>query len=679
MSDQEKMVYTIEGDAKQLIRVLNNVEKHFDNLGKAADKVKMPLSGKTSTGIKSLTSSLSGLGGSFGIVAGAAAGVAGAITAATLAMQKMVKETSQIETASMKWEVLYGSAEKAGDKMKEIQSFAAKTPFDFKGVEKAAQNLNVLTDGALDTEEALRMTGDMAAMANTPIEELSVWIGRLYSNMEAGRPFGEASARLQELGIISSSTRNKLEDLQKSGASANEMWRTFQEETSKANGMMDKMSGTLGGKLSNLGDTWDMAFTMDADGTNNAIFKSLIDDLITATEGLKPVMELLGGSLGLLLKPLTLAASGWGLMFSSLEEAISGNTEAVNWNTIGYNDAMKSLAQQAKAMSDEEIKLRVKKTDDLIKDTEKKIKKFDEEKAVQDANGTGVFFGTKDRGKLQNELADLKSKQDLYDREAKLRGLFNKPKTNVKTKNVSNKIIDTTNNLLYSRDELAKFNGYETSKWVTPFALDGIGDVYTGLTNAEKDEKVEKARNEARERIEEQERRAKAEAIKQQEFWNKTLTITDSFANTSLGIFQTWADDSNDVFQSIVGTLTSGVSGASGIAGAFGASAGVMGALGIAGAGLGLVGGIYDIFANKADKERAEREEREQNLINSSKINSESINSSRTNIVSSGPETLNVYNNVDVNTSYIGSDIDLRDFVTNSICPILTDSVQGVV
>lgn len=189
---------------------------------------------------------------------------------------------AQMEGYETKFAVLLGSASEAQDRIAELTRFAATTPFEIPQVVAASAVLQTLTDGALATGDGLRLVGDLASTANVPFEEMGTTVGRLYSAMQAGRPMGEAAARLQELGILSGDVRTKLEDMQEAGASGAEMWQVFQDATKNTNGMMEKQSQTFEGMLSNFSD-----FTNGAIRTIGApLFEA-------AKQGLGKVLELL--------------------------------------------------------------------------------------------------------------------------------------------------------------------------------------------------------------------------------------------------------------------------------------------------------------------------------------------------------------------------------------------------
>ena len=166
----------------------------------------------------------------------------------------MVTGNAEMEKYQVQFSVLLGSMDSAKDRMRELAKFAAETPFELPEVVAASKQLQVMGGTAMATGRVLKMVGDMASASGASYQEVAMWVGRLYSSLKAGRPFGEAAQRLQELGLISGDARNKLEELQKAGAGGAQMWAVFSKESDRFSGMMEKQSKTFDGLLSTLKD-----------------------------------------------------------------------------------------------------------------------------------------------------------------------------------------------------------------------------------------------------------------------------------------------------------------------------------------------------------------------------------------------------------------------------------------
>lgn len=217
-------------------------------------------------------------------VAGAALAVKGISTAFREA-RAAVGEAANRETMETAFVPLLGSAKAARERMAELADFAAHTPFQLPGIAAASRTLESLTDGALSTGDGLRLVGDAASAQNTPIEEMAVTIGRLYSGLDSGRPVGEAMQRLQELGAISPDVRAKLEKLQAEGKKGSEVWQVAAEELARFSGGMELQSQTWNGKISTLSDNWAQVRAEFSKPIMDAL-KPLLDEGIGSLESM---------------------------------------------------------------------------------------------------------------------------------------------------------------------------------------------------------------------------------------------------------------------------------------------------------------------------------------------------------------------------------------------------------
>lgn len=217
-------------------------------------------------------------------VAGAALAVKGISTAFREA-RAAVGEAANRETMETAFIPLLGSAKAARERMAELADFAAHTPFQLPGIAAASRTLESLTDGALSTGDGLRLVGDAASAQNTPIEEMAVTIGRLYSGLDSGRPVGEAMQRLQELGAISPDVRAKLEKLQAEGKKGSEVWQVAAEELARFSGGMELQSQTWNGKISTLSDNWAQVRAEFSKPIMDAL-KPLLDEGIGSLESM---------------------------------------------------------------------------------------------------------------------------------------------------------------------------------------------------------------------------------------------------------------------------------------------------------------------------------------------------------------------------------------------------------
>lgn len=190
---------------------------------------------------------------------------------------------ANLQTSTLQFETLMGSADQAKSHVKMLFDFAKETPFETQPVIDASRMLQTFGGAALNTRANLTLVGDAAAATNAPIQELGFWVGRAYSAIQAGRPFGEAAMRLQELAVLSPQARSEMEALQESGASASAVWAVMEKDLGRFEGAMKRQAGTWEGLTSTFSDTLGIL--------SSTAFKPFFE---MASGGLKWINEVLG-------------------------------------------------------------------------------------------------------------------------------------------------------------------------------------------------------------------------------------------------------------------------------------------------------------------------------------------------------------------------------------------------
>jgi len=173
---------------------------------------------------------------------------------------KALRAATSFETLQTQFITLLGSAGAAARRFQELKKFAAETPFQLPDIAKASRILEALTKGALSSGKGLRLVGDAAAIANEPMQQLSVHIGRVFQGLQTGRAVGESLARLQELGLLSGEARTQIEDLQKEGIKGQRVWGIVENALKRNAGAMKLLSETAAGLVSTLKDNVNIAF-----------------------------------------------------------------------------------------------------------------------------------------------------------------------------------------------------------------------------------------------------------------------------------------------------------------------------------------------------------------------------------------------------------------------------------
>jgi len=218
------MAFTVDirGNASHLEKTLKSAKGSIASLGSAA-----------TAGVGALTA----------LGAAGAAGIAAFVVSSS-------KAASNIESLTMQFETLLGSADAAGKRMQEIVEFAASTPFEVAELAAASKQLQTVGGNMLGIGEGLRMVGDAAAMTGKPLEEIALHIGRVFGAMVSGTSAGESVGRLQELGLITGDVKREFEALaeaaKKAGGSQGKDLEKLKKSADKANESIPKLEQQLG-------------------------------------------------------------------------------------------------------------------------------------------------------------------------------------------------------------------------------------------------------------------------------------------------------------------------------------------------------------------------------------------------------------------------------------------------
>ena len=173
--------------------------------------------------------------------------------------KNIVRVNSEFEKFQVQLGVLLRSEELAQRRIQEYAEFSAVTPFQLSEIVKAGKVLQIFGGDLLATGDSLKMVGDMAAATGKDFESVGLHVGRMYSALQAGRPWGRAALALQRMGILSGTVRSKLEAMQKAGISGQEVWKEFTKEMGRFDGMMERLSLTVGGLTSTIRDNLTLA------------------------------------------------------------------------------------------------------------------------------------------------------------------------------------------------------------------------------------------------------------------------------------------------------------------------------------------------------------------------------------------------------------------------------------
>lgn len=170
-----------------------------------------------------------------------------------------VELAATAETAAVQFKVLTGSAEEAASVMKQINKFAADTPFESMEITQAAKQLIAFGGSSKTVISELQTLGDLAAGMGIPLGELAELYGK--SRIQ-GRLFMEDINQLQGRGInvtaeLAKEFGNVREAVEKGQVNFSHLEKALKAMTSEGGafaGMMVDMSATFDGKVSTLID-----------------------------------------------------------------------------------------------------------------------------------------------------------------------------------------------------------------------------------------------------------------------------------------------------------------------------------------------------------------------------------------------------------------------------------------
>jgi hypothetical protein len=357
----------------------------------------------------------------------------GLITAVAKPLKMALQEAFKFESLTTQFKVLFGNLEQAKERMKELGTFAAVTPFKLDEIAKSSRMLHVFSQGAMGGTESLTLIGDAAAAVGQPLEDVSFWIGRIYANLKGGQPFGEAAMRLQEMGLVTPEVRTKMESLQKAGASNIEVWKVLQDRLAEFNGGMKELSLTGDGLVSTLQDNWSAAIRAFGQAMSEQAkggIKELSDALTRLVEtgevdvwASRTVKNVNGfaSAVASVVKPFK-DLWNWA---GKVDQAIGDFEERITGQKLGYSGrAVKEREEAAKAeeaIIREQAQARVKDSKEAVKANDESMAakieadmaKAQSEKEMAEVSAEAAKaekFWAEEEEKLWNEMADEKIK-----------------------------------------------------------------------------------------------------------------------------------------------------------------------------------------------------------------------------------------------------------------------------
>lgn len=265
MADAKRIKVTVGVDLTEFRKAMGEVQR---GLKRTFGKEALDLSKNLAVGMGAVTLALAGLGG------------ASVMTAGQFAMTRRAFES------------MLGSGKLADKLLRDLAQFAAKTPFEFKGLTDSAKRLVAYGFEADQIVPILRRVGDAAAgvgLNNEGIERITLALGQMQGK---GKVSTQEMNQLGETGLkvwpmlaekIGVSVPAAMKLVEKGAVDANTGISAILEGfDSKFGGTMGKMSGEFPQILSNIADTAFMVFNKIGEDLNKALginkaFQALAD------------------------------------------------------------------------------------------------------------------------------------------------------------------------------------------------------------------------------------------------------------------------------------------------------------------------------------------------------------------------------------------------------------------
>lgn len=133
--------------------------------------------------------------------------------------------------------------------MEDVREIGRMSPFDVDALANASRQMLIMSDGAIGFKSQLVMVADAAAATGQPIETLAHEVGRAYAVIRDGQPLTRATMALRNMGAMSPELAQRLDDMQKAGATTTEIWNELETSFKRFGGAMDDAQQTGAGVL----------------------------------------------------------------------------------------------------------------------------------------------------------------------------------------------------------------------------------------------------------------------------------------------------------------------------------------------------------------------------------------------------------------------------------------------
>ncbi|WP_454974517.1 tape measure protein [Capnocytophaga gingivalis] len=218
-------------------------------------------------------------------------------------IKQVIAVRSQFQQLEIAFGTMLKSKEKANDLMAQMADLAAKTPFGLEEVSEGAKRLLAFQVPAEEVTETLRRMGDVAAGLGVPMGQLIHVYGQvkaqgklmtndLYQFMNAGIPI------IAELSKVVGKSETEIKDMVSAGKIGfPEVQAVIKNMTNEGGlffNLMAEQSKSLGGQISNLGDSFDQMLN-DIGKASEGYISGAIQGVTFLVENYKTLGKVIAG------------------------------------------------------------------------------------------------------------------------------------------------------------------------------------------------------------------------------------------------------------------------------------------------------------------------------------------------------------------------------------------------
>lgn len=208
--------------------------------------------------------------GAFGQIGLAVMGAKAAISGLTAVIGTPLQLAASAEQTAVSLKVLLGSADAAQSMMKDLNKFAASTPFQFPEIAQSAKQLVAFGVPAKDIITTLTNIGNAASGSEIPLKELAEIFGKIKvqnkvmaedMNQMSGRGINLTKELAKQFGVAEDSVRDLVSSGKVNFTHIEKAFASMSAEGGMFENLMLEQSRTLGGVWSTLQDTIGQALT----------------------------------------------------------------------------------------------------------------------------------------------------------------------------------------------------------------------------------------------------------------------------------------------------------------------------------------------------------------------------------------------------------------------------------